>query len=121
MTIRQGSIVLACIPDRNDHWANHFCIVLNTNEELDAGEDFECVACSSKVDLCLQNGDPMVEVPWSSQGHPRTGFNKRTVAVCNWLVTVRKEDVIRVVGRAPTNVLHDVFKYLEDVDPQGSS
>jgi mRNA-degrading endonuclease toxin of MazEF toxin-antitoxin module len=63
------------------------------------GEDIVGVAISTRVeDPCPGHHVPL---PWTRQGHPKTGLNKPNVAKCDWLVQFSINEIQNKLGTAP--------------------
>jgi hypothetical protein len=66
-------------------------IVLSADDAIRSGAMVRGIAVSSTFT------DPLppecVELPWHPQGRVSTGFRRRSVAVCNWAVSVPFEQV----------------------------
>ena len=57
------------------------------------------VAVTSRVPETLP--DDHVLLPWHPQGHPRTGLNRRSAAVCSWLSKITPSEILDVSGVVP--------------------
>jgi mRNA-degrading endonuclease toxin of MazEF toxin-antitoxin module len=72
------------------------CVVVTPTDEIEEGGTLDVVAITTLVSDVI----PFDQVPlsWHAQRHPRTGLNKRNVAVCAWQAEVEVSRVIRTIG-----------------------
>ncbi|HYV38787.1 MAG TPA: type II toxin-antitoxin system PemK/MazF family toxin [Gemmataceae bacterium] len=87
-------------------------IILNPSEDIDAEMELAAVAITGTVPDPLP--DSFVLLPYHPRGHPRTGLQKRSAAVCDWFLGFAKDDIVRRVGRVPDKQLRLI---LEKVGP----
>jgi hypothetical protein len=95
----QGRIVWTPVADRNGHnrYARPVVILTSDDEIARADELFGVVASNTAV---MTNPRPAccIELPYHPLGNVATRLRKPTVAVCTWIVNVRKDDIDDVGG-----------------------
>ena len=91
-----GRIVWAEIADRNGIRKQRPAIIVSPSDDADT---LTVVAVTSRVPDVLP--DDHVLLPWHPQGHPRTGLNRKSAAVCSWLNQVTASDIRDVAGIVP--------------------
>ena len=91
-----GRIVWAEIADRNGIRKQRPAIIVSST---DAAGVLTVVAVTSRVPNSLP--DDHVLLPWHPQGHPRTGLNRKSAAVCSWLSQIAASDILNVAGIVP--------------------
>jgi len=81
-------------------------IVIDVNAEDSNVGTILVVAVSSSIGLA----DPAVTValPWHRDGHPKTKFDKRSEAICNWVVRVPLSAVQGTRGYIPTKYVIEI-------------
>jgi hypothetical protein len=98
-----GSIVWAEIADANGVRKLRPAVILRSADQATFAGPFDVVAVTSRL------ADPLpadhVLLPWHPRGHPRTGLNRRSAAVCAWLAQVAESDIQDVGGIVPGPVL----------------
>ena len=95
-TLQIGRIVWAEIADRNGIRKQRPAIIVSSTD--DAGV-LTVVAVTSRVPNSLP--DDHVLLPWHPQGHPRTGLNRKSAAVCSWLNEIVSSDILELAGLVP--------------------
>ncbi|MFN0053169.1 MAG: type II toxin-antitoxin system PemK/MazF family toxin [Planctomycetales bacterium] len=112
----QGSIVWAQVADQQgrNSKARPAVIVTPTNEIVNNGQ-IVLVAVTSTLSPLPGN---QVELPWKNEGHPVTGLKKRCVAICDWLVEINCNAIIRVAGVVPPDRLRMILANIPG-DPGG--
>jgi hypothetical protein len=53
--------------------------------------------------------DAEVRLPFHPRGEGRVGLKRPTVAVCDWLIELRKDQVLQEVGSLPTTILVEII------------
>lgn len=91
-----GRIVWAEIADPNDNRKERPAIIISAADDADM---LTVVAVTSRVPDALP--DDHVLLPWHLQGHPRTGLNRKSAAVCSWLSRIAASDILDVAGMVP--------------------
>jgi mRNA-degrading endonuclease toxin of MazEF toxin-antitoxin module len=94
--LQVGRIVWAEVADQNGFRKQRPAIVVSVTEERN---ELTVVAVTSRVPDVLP--DDHVLLPWHSQGHPRTGLNRKSAAVCSWIAEIAASDILDVAGRFP--------------------
>ncbi len=75
------------------------CVIVTPSDEIEEGATLDVVAISSLVPDVIPFDQ--IPIPWHAQRHPRTGLNKKNVAVCAWQAEVEDSRVIRSIGHVP--------------------
>jgi hypothetical protein len=73
----------------------------------------DLVAITSRLPEPLP--DDHVLLPWHPQRHPRTGLNRKCVAVCRWLCRVMPEDIKNVAGIVPGQALLEIMTKIAEM------
>lgn len=94
-----GRIVWAEVADQNGIRKQRPAIIVSSTADADTSGTLKIVAITSRVPATLP--DDHVLLPWHSQGHPRTGLNRRSAAVCSWLSEIAVSDILDVSGMVP--------------------
>ena len=98
--VRQGSLIWATIPDQNGK--NHKCrpaVVLTPTEEIDPSDTIVVAAGTTKFTEPLP--DNKVKLPWHRNGHIVTGLKLPTAVVCEWIVEISLNEVVKIGGMCP--------------------
>jgi hypothetical protein len=83
-----GQIIWAEIADANGIKKARPAIVVTSNDQITPTGLLEVVAISSRLSDPLP--DDHVLLPWHAQGHPRTGLNRKSAAVCSWVAVISR-------------------------------
>jgi mRNA-degrading endonuclease toxin of MazEF toxin-antitoxin module len=105
----RGRIVWVELPDPQGR--NPKCrpvVILTANEEIQLGESLVGAAISTTFDP--SHSKEHVELPWHRSGHPKTGLNKRSVAVCNWLIEFEEAAIQEFAGVVPGKKLIEILQ-----------
>ena len=94
-----GRIVWAEVADQNGIRKQRPAIIVSLTADADTSGTLKIVAITSRVPATLP--DDHVLLPWHPQGHPRTGLNRRSAAVCSWLSKITASDILDVSGMVP--------------------
>ncbi len=113
--LRCGQIVWAEVADENGIRKTRPVVIITPEDRLAASGPLEVVAITSR--LPQQLPDNHVLLPWHSQGHPRTGLNRRCAAVCSWLARIERDDIQKVAGIVPGAVLLDIARRIAGARP----
>ncbi|MBI3823836.1 MAG: type II toxin-antitoxin system PemK/MazF family toxin [Planctomycetes bacterium] len=106
-TIRLGQIVWAEIADANGIRKARPAVVVTATDQIVPGGDLEVVAITSRIPNPVP--DDHVLLPWHANGHPRTGLNRRSAAVCSWVAVISTADVQSIAGLVPAAPLLEVI------------
>jgi hypothetical protein len=106
--VRFGQIVWAEMADANGIRKLRPAVVVTPSDRLQESGPFEVVAVTSQVPQPLP--DDHVLLPWHSQGHPRTGLNRKCAAVCTWLARISPSDIKGMAGVVPVNASWRFFQ-----------
>jgi mRNA-degrading endonuclease toxin of MazEF toxin-antitoxin module len=83
--------------DRNPK--DRACVIVTPSDEIKEDGTLDVVAITSLVPDVIPFDQ--VPLPCHAQRHPRTGLNKKNVAVCSWQAEVEVSRVIRTIGHVP--------------------
>src|SRR5438105_3407893 len=108
--LRCGQIIWTEIADTNGILKERPAVIITRDDEISASGLLEVVAITSKVPEPLP--DDHVLLPWHAQGHPRTGLNRKSAAVCSWMVQIAAKDVQSVSGTVPGSVFVKIVSKL---------
>jgi len=107
--IEQGRIVWAMMRDPQGR-----------NQKLRPGviiSDDDEIARTNRIFVIAITGtfsDPLdeweVRLPWNRSGTTATRLKKPVVAVCNWLIELKAEDVESFAGIVPPTILEEILK-----------
>jgi hypothetical protein len=61
--------------------------------------------------------DDHILLPWHAQGHPRTGLNRKSAAVCSWVTMISTSDVINISGIVPSQFLLQIIAKRKALGP----
>lgn len=111
--IQTGSIIWAKVtdPQTNIELEPHAAIVLNPQHEIDAGNDLDVYVCTTSF-RGRQSG--WFDVPTKPGGHEMTGLDQACVVKATWHNIVPQADVIRISGRAPSQLFKQLQNWLAD-------
>lgn len=101
--LRCGQIVWTEIADANGVRKCRPAVIITLDSTTDPIGLLEVVAITSKLSDPLP--DDHVLLPWHAQGHPRTGLNLKSAAVCSWMAQISATDVQSVAGIVPGPIL----------------
>jgi hypothetical protein len=91
--IQQGRIVWLknVIDTRGNPTKPHRAVIVTPTEDIEAGEAIRAVYISSKFkDL---PADCIVTLLHAKGGHPHTGLDRPSAAICDWTAIVRIDDI----------------------------
>ncbi len=98
-----GQIVWAELADANGIRKARPAVVITPGSPITAAGPLEVVAVTSWIPQPLPPDH--VLLPWHSQGHPRTGLNRKSAAVCGWLARIAPGDIRSVAGVVPGQIM----------------
>ena len=102
-----GRLVWAEIADANGIRKLRPAVIVTPTDRLSAAGPMDVVAVTSRLSDPLP--DDHVLLPWHPRGHPRTGLNRRSAAVCTWLAQIADSDIRDVAGIVPTPVMSTIL------------
>jgi mRNA-degrading endonuclease toxin of MazEF toxin-antitoxin module len=107
--LQQGRIVWANVsrPDGSPG-KPRTAVILTATEEITDSDPFVVVAITSTFQEPLRDAE--VRLPFHPQGGGRVGLNRPTVAVCDWLIEIRKDQVLQEAGSLPTTVMIEIVE-----------
>jgi mRNA-degrading endonuclease toxin of MazEF toxin-antitoxin module len=96
-----GEIVIieALLDPNSRNPKDRACVIVTPSDEIEEKGTLDVVAITSLVPDVIPFDQ--VPLPWHAQRHPRTGLNKKNVAVCAWQAEVEVPRVIRTIGHVP--------------------
>lgn len=114
----QGQIIEAYLPDQagRNHKDRPAVILTSTNKVYEV-ERIRVVAVTSRFDEPVP--DVKVKLPWmyprggGHRGHPVTGLNRPSVAICNWVCSCTTDEVKRVGGFVPAKYFDEIWKQVQ--------
>jgi len=105
--VRFGQIAWAEVADANGICKVRPVIIITTDDRITPTGSLEIVAITSFLP------DPLpaeyVLLPWHAQGHPRTGLNRKSAAVCNWQARITLGDIQDIAGVVPGPQLLEIM------------
>src|SRR5262249_45019612 len=107
-SLTTGRIVWASIADANGVRKLRPAIIVTPSERLAASDTLEVVAVTTRLPKPLP--EDHVLLPWHAQGHPRTGLNRPSAAVCTWLARITTDDIDDRAGLVPSPVLASILE-----------
>jgi hypothetical protein len=113
--IRFGQIVWVEIADANGIRKARPAIVMTKDDRIVPAGLVEVVAITSFLPDPLP--DDHVLLPWHAQGHPRTGLNRKSAAVCTWQARVFLSDIQNVVGVVPSPIMLEIVTKVASSTP----
>jgi hypothetical protein len=118
MTLHQGTIIWAIVPDQNGHNAYGRPVVIITAEsEVSKTTELVGVVASNTAALKSPRPNTYVELPWHPAGRVGTRLKKPTVAVCEWLVAVKSTAIAEmdIGGRVSATVLERIIQTVRSI------
>lgn len=82
-------------------------VIVTPNADIRADGEVWIVAISTHLDAAP--AEAQVELPWTRQGHPRTGLRERSAAVCTWMEKVSVASIQEAAGMVPGRQLLDIL------------
>jgi mRNA-degrading endonuclease toxin of MazEF toxin-antitoxin module len=107
LPLRLGTIIWAEIADPNGVKKPRPAVVVTPTDAIMPGGSLDLVAITSFIPDPLP--DDHVLLPWHPQGHPRTGLNRKSAAVCNWVAVVSVDIFQSVAGVVPSTLLIEIM------------
>lgn len=108
--VRQRSIVEVLVTAERGKTKYRPVLVITSDAEILAGEQIVGVAVSSSA---YKNQPFTVELPWAINGKCKSGLNRPSVAVCNWILDFKSTDV-KHHGYVTEDVFIKVLKAVEE-------
>src|SRR5437870_7479777 len=115
MTLSFGRIVWAEAADRNGIRKVRPVVIVTPTDQISDEILIDCVAVTSFLPDPLP--DDHVLLPWHAQGHPRTGLNRRSAAVCSWQAHIAVDDIKNVGGVVPGPILLEIMAKVSSSPP----
>ena len=82
-------------------------VIITPTDQIQSGGSLEVVAVTSHVPTPLPLDH--VLLPWHPAGHPRTGLNRKSAAVCSWIARIQDSDIRDTAGLIPASVLRVIL------------
>ena len=111
MEVHQGNIVWANVVDQAGRNSKlRPAVVVSEDSDIENGAPVVLVAITSRFSLPLP--DSKIELPHRPKPHrhPTTRLYRRSVAVCEWLLTVDKSAIDEVGGKVPSSVMDKILR-----------
>ena len=106
----QGRIVWAVVPDKHGHNAYpRPVIILTPQNEISSATELFGVVASNTASRTAPRPSSYIEIPHHPLGMVRTKLKVPTVAVCEWLVSIERSQIISTGGIVPPHVLEAVI------------
>lgn len=111
----QGRIIWATVLDQSGrNPKTRPALIVTPTDEIEAGKPFVAVAISTQSPSSSENH---VELPWHRDGHARTKLRQRCVAVSDWLIPLREDDIQSYGGVVPINVFEKILARIAEISP----
>ena len=110
-----GDIIWAEIADANGIRKERPVVIITPDVQITPAGILDVVAITSMLSVPLP--DDHVLLPWHAQGHPRTGLNRKSAAVCSWMAQVSATEARSVVGFVPGPLLIEIMSKLSAAPP----
>jgi len=113
--IVQGRVVWALLTSPDGKTTKRRpAVVLTSTEEIKDDEPFAVVVGSTRIDDPLPPNKVML--PWNREGTTKSRLRKPTVVVCDWLCSIRKQDVVEFGGVLPAKLMVEIAKRSETTE-----
>ncbi|HEV3447135.1 MAG TPA: type II toxin-antitoxin system PemK/MazF family toxin [Gemmataceae bacterium] len=107
--LQQGRIIWASVPRPDGSPGKpRTAVIVTATAEINDTDPFVVVAITSAFQEPLRDAE--VRLPFHPQGGGRIGPQAPTVAVCDWLVELRKSQVLQEVGSLPTILMIEIVE-----------
>jgi mRNA interferase MazF len=106
-SLQLGRIVWAEIADANGIPKLRPVVIVTPSDRIAPTVPLDVIAVTSRVPEPLPHDH--VLLPWHAQGHPRTGLNRKCVAVCTWVARIRHTDIRDMAGVVPGAVMLEIL------------
>ena len=113
--LQLGSIVWVEIADANGIRKLRPAIIVTPTDRISNAGPLHVVAITSRLTEPLPADH--ILLPWHPQGHPRTGLNRRSAAVCTWIAQIQAADVRDIAGITPGPVLVEILRRVAAAGP----
>ena len=91
--LRQGQIVWVPVADKNGYCKEHPVIILTPTEDIDSAPQLFGVVASHTAAKRHPRPDHYLPIPHHPQRLCSTKLPRETVAVCDWVVPVKKREI----------------------------
>jgi hypothetical protein len=115
-TLKLGSIVWANVKDPTNRQfiGEHPAVVLNSQAEIDAGEDFRVAVCTTSFDRPLPPG--CFDIASGAGSENETGLPHPTVVKAFWIERITRSSARFEGFRAPMRTVKQVKNWIDDVE-----
>ena len=113
-TLQQGAVVFVEIRDPSGKNPKIRPVVIT---EIESAELLQGVAVSATAFHDDPRPPQYVVLPWQREGRVMTGLNKPCVAVCDWITEFPQDDIDRVSGSVPTEILLTILSNVQPYRP----
>lgn len=113
-SLQLGRIVWAEIADARGYRKKRPAVIITPSEQIGLSSSLDVVAVTSRLPETLPPDH--VLLPWHSQGHPRTGLNRKCAAVCSWVIRIRPNDIEDIAGVLPGATILEILRRIATTD-----
>lgn len=98
----------------------HPVVIVSRDSDIKAREEVVGVVASWTSALKNPRPDSYIGLPFSRDGKGATGFTKDTVAVCAWVVKIKKAAIApdKIGGRVSPRHVREIVLKLKEIDEQ---
>jgi hypothetical protein len=115
-----GRIVWTQVADPRGH--NRYprpVVILTPDSEIEATEELFGVVASNTAALMNPRPPHCIELPFHPTGRVATKLKKATVAVCTWIVSVKKDAIEDFGGVVPPRLVQTILATRKAIDAAG--
>jgi mRNA-degrading endonuclease toxin of MazEF toxin-antitoxin module len=105
----RGQVVEIVVPDpRGENVKRRPVVILTSTEEIPSAETLVGAAISTQL------VDPLppdwIELPWDPTGKAKSGLKKPCVVKCRWLVKIKPQEIVSVIGHLSSEKIESIMK-----------
>ena len=115
LPLQLGSIVWVEVADAKGQVKLRPAIIITPSDRISKAGPLHAVAVTSRLTEPLPSDH--VLLPWHPKGHPRTRLNRRSAAVCSWVVQIQGGNIREVAGIVPGAVLVEILRLVAAYHP----
>lgn len=115
--LRRGRIVWTPVADERGH--NRYprpVVILTADEEIAAVDELFGVVASNTAAQMNPRPPHCVELPFHPSGRVVTKLKKPSVAVCTWIVSVKKSEIEDYGGIVPPKIVQQILETRRSID-----
>jgi len=116
MQLRQGYICWTVVTPEKGKPKRRPVIAIMTDDEIHCNEFVRGVAITTTFRRPLATDQ--IELPWERSGNCATRLRRPSVAVCNWIDRVHRDDVEEVRGSVPPDILLQILDRVKRIDEE---